>query len=927
MTNISPHLSNAHSELESPESKFVPEHSTRKSLACEEGLVAIEIGPNSTLHVLENDRMDVFSNASFSFNTEGRNWQNQGTLSYVGLTKSDFFLKTLRYFALALFQSGLIRQFVKKRPQPHSTVEQPPMKKSKRINDSRNVEETDSESHEEIQTPEKLGKEEEMEEDGMVVTKIDGLNEEDRTEDDETPVVIPKVEQEGLHEELQMFIQTQVGNENSFEAVANIALKVLPSKRTCLYLFKRYFSHVHPFIPILDENKTIDYLGSITGERQVDPSEERFTKLLIRSDIDLHMLGVVLLVTRLGFMTMMHNSMLEVHLTEVDRAVMVEVGRVSVEDFSSVIHLCIGDFMQSKSSLVYILFLTLAYFFRKMNPVDGEGLAGADTNILFSTICASAIGSGINRDPTSYSQHPTIYKNSALMSQWRRLWSYIVMQDTSMAMYRGTPMNIPSLDISDVKKPTFNRPGWDQCYDNLWEISEGYRRICYRITNVCDKPKVAEILNYAKKLEGIFLEYFGTDFFKEYICKPSIGADDPNVAGIMRSSSTLNAATIDDDTASTNMTGMLSCSEGTIIPPTPGKQSSQSLREPYKSINWEPVIPPSSILDERAVKVVKFCKFIELRTNLSCMYFMVATHYENAYNSQKTPSMKAGIELFKIYIKSVVQLVYIMSYILDNTVELFGENFDYVITAQLEKCMIKTHSFLSSFFARLLHHKKELSKQNKFDPAIAARLEAINSLFTMVILDAELFVGNFRKLGKRYKNSHRLYVMAKFFFQQCMVNPDAIFESKDPRFYHDGTNMLEFFTTSELQYLCSLCEEFKALKNEQLKTNKRHTQLGSLSRDSISPSSNISEPQNAFNTLMSVMGESQSETSPFLNFDPEKMPFDPNAFPAGDLGGFQDLQTFQLTPEQLDAIFPGGRGVGATNAEFVKLFEIFGAGN
>ena len=55
--------------------------------------------------------------------------------------------------------------------------------------------------------------------------------------------------------------------------------------------------------------------------------------------------------------------------------------------------------------------------------------------------------------------------------------------------------------------------------------------------------------------------------------------------------------------------------------------------------------------------------------------------------------MKAGIELFKIYIKSVVQLVYIMSYVLDNSVYLFGKNFDYMLTASNERYMIKTHSF------------------------------------------------------------------------------------------------------------------------------------------------------------------------------------------------------------------------------------------
>ena len=96
---------------------------------------------------------------------------------------------------------------------------------------------------------------------------------------------------------------------------------------------------------------------------------------------------------------------------------------------------------------------------------------------------------------------------------------------------------------------------------------------------------------------------------------------------------------------------------------------------------------------EKVVKVFKYCLFIQLRTNLSGMYYKIAIHYENEYDKSKTPSMKAGIELFKIYIKSVVQLVYIMSYVLDNSVYLFGKNFDYMLTASNERYMIKTHSF------------------------------------------------------------------------------------------------------------------------------------------------------------------------------------------------------------------------------------------
>ena len=137
--------------------------------------------------------------------------------------------------------------------------------------------------------------------------------------------------------------------------------------------------------------------------------------------------------------------------------------------------------------------------------------------------------------------------------------------------------------------------------------------------------------------------------------------------------------------------------------------------------------------------------------------------------------MKAGIELFKIYIKSVVQLVYIMSYVLDNSVYLFGKNFDYMLTASNERYMIKTHSFLTSFSLDY-YIKKELSFKVFKEISYMSRLECINNLFDIVLEDVELFVGDFRRLSKTYINSYRLYIITFIVLRQSIDNSDAFFE-------------------------------------------------------------------------------------------------------------------------------------------------------
>ena len=180
-----------------------------------------------------------------------------------------------------------------------------------------------------------------------------------------------------------------------------------------------------------------------------------------------------------------------------------------------------------------------------------------------------------------------------------------------------------------------------------------------------------------------------------------------------------------------------------------------------------------------------------------------------------------------------MQIVYIMSYVLDNMHELFGKSYDYILTSRIERSMIKTHTFVSAFFIRLINYKRTLAlKEMTGNPLSSSdeedfetRCEIVDSLFTIVLLEAELFVGHFRTLSRTYINSYKLYVMAFFVLKQCMENPElllaGITNSKE-LFFNDGTNLVQFLTNAELQSLCKLCEEFRLAKLELVRRQKEH---------------------------------------------------------------------------------------------------------
>ena len=897
-------------------------------------LVSIPLGPNSSLQVNPDDTMKVFSNASYALNLEGPLWQYQGVLSYIGLTKSDPFIKIMRNYAILLFKSGEMGKFMKleapktkKRSAPGSATSSIPETGSLISNNG--TEENTSPGAKKLRIESSLASDSIhespgsymsecdskkdvdvdhdniLEDDGLITTRIDVVEQnsttdkeeeselESRTEIKTTDPAIKKEPEKKTHKRktnphaipnilpgLKSLYSGKKNRKEYYELVEKAIIGVFPSKLNMFMLFCRFFKYVHPFAPIIDENSL---MMDITTLLQQYPSFNHgfYDQVIIESDHDLTVLGIFLLVLRLGYMSLIHNDPVNNLYTKEEQGMVRDMRRISTASYLNVVDLCLADdLICTKSTFRKVQSLTLLYFFRKMSPDDCHGIGGTDSNILLGVAITHAFSIGLNRDPTCYGSQDLISKREPLIRIWRSLWNYLITSDVTSAIHSSTPLKVASTDVFDVKLPLYSEDSTgtkNDTINKLHTIVEGYRNIIKKMNNIQDKPKVIDILMETNNLEKIFFSFFGKDFFKDCICKPA------------------------------------------AVPLNGTSHDINSLAH-----------------QESYMKVIKYCLFIQLRTDLSCMYYMIAIHYENEYNESQTPSMNAGIELFKIYIKSVVQLVYIMSYVLDNSVELFGKNYDYVLTSNNERCIIKTHAFLTSFFVRLLHHKIDLTKKVASDPTLQPRLEILDTLFMMVLIEAEFFVGNFRKLSKNYINSYKLYVMTYFVLKQCMDNPMAFFEATmyNPKFFHEGTNMLEFFTNGELTYLCKLCQEFRGAKEEQLKkktstrppTNpsKEHFKYPAPLNNvdvpiSFDPSkflannSRISNPINAGSGRVFAMGASPSIPRSAMSSNALAISSNLQQSP-GDLSSFS-----HLTPEF--GYFSNGH---ISTEDLLKLFEMYG---
>lgn len=870
------------SSVASPKRRKIDEVSSPEKT--ERTSVSVAIGAR-LLKIDSNDSISFFSDASNALLVEGHFWQQQGPISYVGLTKTDPFIKLVRNFTTDLFKSEQFSKYVsRKQKKKNLSLSTSASSCSLNYTDTSLSDQPNALSGiREEESAQSSADEEEgdiFEEDALIVTKIkaDSSKEDgdDLTRQAPKPIMLlPGIP--SLHS-----LHSIKGVYYSF--IEDSILLVLPRKTAISTAIMMYFRYVHPFIPILHEETLCQDIAPLF--RSSLEEKPYHSAISIKSENQRNLAGMLLLVIRLGYMTLIPNLDTEVRFTRKEQELIKDITRFKSDHYMGIVDLCIPEEkVKTKSTFKYVQCLTLLFFYRSVAPNDCLGLSGADSQLLFGAIVNHALSIGLNRDPTQYTSIKSIRKSENSVKMWRNLWSFIAITDSETAIYCGTPLKIPNLYIGDVKLPAYDEadPEEKLYFEKIEDVHTCYRRIIDMITNLQSQPKVVDILSETSYLESKFLDIFGENFFRDYVCIPAKKSD-------------------------SNTTS-----------------------------------------DPSFLKVDKFIKFISMRVNLSCFYYLIILHYELKVDNKIETDMGAGIELFKIFIKSAIQVVYIMTYALDNSQELFGRYFDWILTSRIERSMIKTHSFATSVFIRVINLKRTLACQLSSNgdtmaqdaKTSQARVDVIDNLFGIAITEAELFVGNFRALSKTHINSYRLYVMAYFALKQCMENPEHIlkgFTGQSQLFFHDGTNLLQFLSLEELKSMSELCEEFRLAKIDLLRRKSSHnsSETQQKANDAEAKNDNFdAQPANDLNdkvdeTQMSLGTTDPDNLDPFLEDDLDSMAEEFDALLANRAmyANENTVNTYGLLqPRHMDAkfqkeVFDSQSMIG--NDELFKLFEMYG---
>lgn len=273
---------------------------------------------------------------------------------------------------------------------------------------------------------------------------------------------------------------------------------ILPKKKVLWKLIRRFFSSVYPFMPFIDETSFILETTKLVGYESFE--DEYITTLNVEKRIDLAHLGLLLLVIRLGYLSLFSNnaSVNERNLHSTDPSPKAQeikyllMNPINIDVFE-VAQDCLDQFQVLRRMSFQVLQLT--FFIRLYNafsPEEGD-IADCEPQTLNGVLIQMAYSLGLNREPDNFQDVLNDPKQNNLR---RKMWYFLVMWDMFYACTSGNPMLNDTI-YHDVKIP-FYEPGNNNISNISLDkaVTESFGK------SVIFLPKVRNILTLMLRVNG-----------------------------------------------------------------------------------------------------------------------------------------------------------------------------------------------------------------------------------------------------------------------------------------------------------------------------------------------------------------------------------------------------------------------------------------
>lgn len=232
---------------------------------------------------------------------------------------------------------------------------------------------------------------------------------------------------------------------------------VLPKQKVIWKLIERFFSHVYPYFPLLDEDDFRSKISQFIGPEAYN--DAKINNLKIERKIDFTYLGTLLLVLRFAYLTLFTNSasINEANLSTDDPSPKAQdikylLSNVISIDVVDVAEMCLNQFNLVKTLTLPLLQLAIyTRVYRIYSPEDGEGRDNTDSVVYTGTLHQMAFSMGLHREPDYF---PEEHPDPKLNNLQRKIWYGILILDANDFILTGSPL-ITHPESFDTKTPYY----------------------------------------------------------------------------------------------------------------------------------------------------------------------------------------------------------------------------------------------------------------------------------------------------------------------------------------------------------------------------------------------------------------------------------------------------------------------------------------
>lgn len=296
-------------------------------------------------------------------------------------------------------------------------------------------------------------------------------------------------------------------------------LGILPPKRILWLHIECFFRHIYPFVPYLDERAFRENISALLGP--VDFSNERVASIRISLKADLCYLGLLCLVLRMSYLSLISNNVKENQLEpeELEGLKYLLLCPIGIEyvDFARI---CLTNLHQiaNRLSLLVLQLFVYTRIYMEMAPEDTDGPGRDSFQVNNGMLLHMAQSLGLNREPDKMID-PFAFKDLRVNHIRRKLWWFVKTKELVNSCKFGTPLSFQA-NFSDTKMPFTTETNRNNLHghDALVELAlepqqklmELLRKLLTDILSLDGPTDIQRLVSGTNELESYVFEHFGT---------------------------------------------------------------------------------------------------------------------------------------------------------------------------------------------------------------------------------------------------------------------------------------------------------------------------------------------------------------------------------------------------------------------------------